>query len=311
MKKILLSTTALVMTAGVASAEITLSGSGSTGVARNGSATSVAGDMETYAEVNITAVASAETDSGLGMAMSMSIDAGTGYTFGDGDDFDGAKTNGVGLDDITITGGFGTLKIDASNSAPGGGSLDHLVGEESEGDIQFTTAITGMDINLVMDLSADVDDVGTTKSQDVAWSASIATSLGAADLTVAADEEGGYLAKLGWDLGNGLTVSVDTKETAATADDTSATAALNEVANGLDITYVTGDITLTANYDSIEDNDQFGYSVAYDMGTMDIKYSSDEDNDWSATMSYDLGGATLAAGANYSKDAYLGVSFSF
>ena len=302
MKNILLTSTALVMTAGVAAADISMTGSASAGMAREGSAAFVAGDMETYAEVNLTASASVETDSGLGMSMGFSIDGGTGYDFADDDGFDGAKTNGTGLDHVDITGGFGSLRIDASNAAQGAGGLAMLVdGDDETGDVSYTGSFGGVGVGVVLDLSDDTAGVNV----DTQWSLALSGSAGDVDWRAAADEEGGYAAKASTTLG-GVSVSVDTKIEAAAVD------ANTPAANGLDVSYTTGGITVSADFDSIKDDDQYGYGVSYTTGAMTMGYKTDEDGDWTGTASYELGGgATIDAGANYTKDAYLGVSFSF
>jgi outer membrane protein OmpU len=305
MKNILLTTTALVMTAGVAAADgnISMTGTASAGMAREGSALFVAGDMETYAEVNLTASASVETDGGVGMSMGFSIDGGTGYDFADDDGFDGAKTNGAGLDHIDITGGFGSLKIDASNGGAGAGGLAMLVdGDDETGDIAYNGNFAGIGVSIVADLS---DDDSASPSVDTQWSLALSGSAGEVSWRAAADEEGGYAAKVSTTMG-GVSLSVDTKIEAAAVD------ANGPANNGLDVSYTTAGITVSANYDSVKDNDQYGYGISYSTGAMTMGYSTDEDSDWTATASYDLGaGATIAAGANYTKDAYLGVSFSF
>jgi outer membrane protein OmpU len=312
MKNILLTTTALMMTAGFAAADgnVSITGSASAGIAREGSAAPfVGGDMETYSEVNLTAVASVEAEeSGMGLSMSFSIDGGTGYDFADDDGFDGGRGTIGGLDHIDITGGFGSLRIDASNGTAGGaggegaGGLAMLVDDDDEnGDIQYSGNFGGVALDIVMDLSDDTAGVNT----DTQWSMALAGSAGSVNWRAAADEEGGYAAKASTTMG-GMSFSIDTKIEAAAVD---ANTAAN---NGVDVSYTTGGITFSADYDSVKDNDQYGYGISYTTGGMTMGYKTDEDSDWTATASYDLGGgATLAAGANYTKDAYLGVTFSF
>ena len=114
MKNILLATTALVMTAGVASAEITFSGTATAGWAKNGGAAKGAADdgkTETYSEINLTAAASVTTDSGITLSTAASLDAGAGYDLADDDGFDGAKTTGLSVDNVKISGAFGTLML--------------------------------------------------------------------------------------------------------------------------------------------------------------------------------------------------------
>jgi len=392
MKNILLATTALVMVAGVASAEITITGSATAGLAREGTGptkavTAVAAhadwttaanahqaavaalntgisdlaadttaaaaasqvtanktlaktvaaklallelqndmgraavvsaaatnatsaDMDTYMEVALTAGASVETDSGLGISTAMSIDAGTGYDFADDDGFDSAKSGSaggrggnVGLDHVTLSGGFGSLKMSKNNIA-------HLVDgdDDAAGDLKFSGAMGNTSYNIVADVAKDGKGGTAADKVDTAWSADVSTTMGGVALRVAMDEESGYAVSASMAVGGGLTVSVDSKKEAAEADKSAGVAN-----NGIDLTYTNGAISVGADYDSVNDGDRYGYNVAYTTGnSMKITYKSDEDNDWTATVSMPLGGGvTAAGGVNYTQDAYLGVSFSF
>ena len=392
MKNILLATTALVMVAGVASAEITITGSATAGLAREGTGptkkvtavaahadwtaaanahqTAVAAlkagevllsldttaadaaaqvkanatlaktvaaklallelqndmgraavasadatnatsaDMDSYMEVALTAGASVETDSGLGISTAVSIDAGTGYDFADDDGFDSAKSGSaggrggnVGLDHVTLSGGFGSLKMSKNNIA-------HLVDgdDDAAGDLKFSGAMGNTSYNIVADVAKDGKGGTAADKVDTAWSADASTTMGGVALRVAMDEESGYAVSASMAVGGGLTVSVDSKKEAAEADKAAGVAN-----NGIDLTYTSGAISVGADYDSVNDGDRYGYNVAYTTGnSMKITYKSDEDNDWTATVSMPLGGGvTAAGGVNYTQDAYLGVSFSF
>lgn len=112
MKKILLATSALVMVAGAASAEVAVSGSARMGIVYDGGA-----DTTLFSSrVRIVFTASGETDTGLAFGASMRADQ------------NGGNTSGVANGDSTvfISGGFGKLTMgDAGNAA------DALVGQVS------------------------------------------------------------------------------------------------------------------------------------------------------------------------------------
>jgi len=317
MKSILLTTTALVLSAGVASADhgnISLTGSASAGVAREGTGTgkgvvngpaqapagtnAVATDFQLYHEVNITAATSVETDSGLTFSTAISLDGGTGYDFADDDGFDalGEKRSAdVGLDHVTISGNFGTLLLDANG-------IEHLVNgsDDASADVKFTTSMGDASIAVVADIAQAVDG-----SVDNAWSAEASTSMSNVGVRVAIDEAGGHAVKVSTTIG-AISLSVDQKDEAK--DDANAADPVAE--NGVDVSFSSGALSFKADWDSGGTN-QYGYGVTYSSGAVTIGYDSDEAANWTATASYDLGGATLKGGVNYTDDAYVGVSFSF
>jgi len=89
MKKILLATTVLAMSAGFAAADVKVSGSASMGIANDGVANDVDG-YEVYSSVKIKFGASVVSDSGIEFGASTSVSGGHSYSFGDGADaFDG------------------------------------------------------------------------------------------------------------------------------------------------------------------------------------------------------------------------------
>jgi outer membrane protein OmpU len=73
MKNILFATTALVATAGIASADVSLSGAANVGIINNG--TAGAQDMM-YQNISITATGAGETDGGLTFGATLTMRAG-------------------------------------------------------------------------------------------------------------------------------------------------------------------------------------------------------------------------------------------
>ncbi len=119
MKKVLIATTALVMTAGVAAAEshigVKVSGSARMGVTYNGS------DAEFSSRVRIVFTASGETDGGLSFGAETRADqfSGNNATLGSGGTSNGDST-------VYIKGAFGKLTM-----GDVGGAADALVGNVS------------------------------------------------------------------------------------------------------------------------------------------------------------------------------------
>ncbi|MGB1265000.1 MAG: porin, partial [Nereida ignava] len=113
MKNILFATTALVATAGIASADVSLSGSANVGLINNGTA-GAATDM--YQNISITAAMTGATDGGLTFGASL--------TTRNGDDVDldvgdlGANASNIkalsdtSFGNIYVSGDFGTLTFD-------------------------------------------------------------------------------------------------------------------------------------------------------------------------------------------------------
>ena len=288
-----------------------------------------AGDWKTYSEVNATVTGSV-TAGGVTLTAAMSVDAGTGYDFASDDGFDAAKTNGVGLDNVTLDlGTGGKIKFDDN-------AIAHMVDadDDATGDVSYTntfgtaTATVVMDVNTKDTDATFVKGVGTKLTavdntiaaaagdfaasaavahtvQDVQWSAKVSMPVGAGSVYGALDEEGGnaFGGKFGL---SGMSVTFDSKLEALDKE------LKTSRSNTLGVSYVVDTLTLGATYNSIKDGDQWGLSAGYTADGMSINLATDEGSDWSATGSYVLGaGASVKAGVNYTEDAYLGLSFAF
>ena len=277
------------------------------------------GDFKSYSEVNATVTGSV-TAGDVTMTAAMSVDAGTGYTFADDKAFDSAKTNGVGLDNITVATSMGTFKIDEA-------AIAHLVdaGDDDQADILYTNTFGTISFSAAIDANKDTDltavrgktlrgnndgTVGELTTQaavaaDVAWSAKVSMPLGTGSAYVAMDEEGGNIFGASATLGGvGLTFSskLEALEEELSIDRD----------NSIGATYVMGATTLGATWNSVEDGDQWGISAAYSADGMTLNASTDEGSDWAVSGSYLMGtGASVVGGVNSTEDAYLGLSFSF
>ena len=115
MKKVLLATSALMLVAGAAAAEVAVSGSARMGVVYNGT------DAEFSSRVRINFDASGETDGGLAFGASTRADqfSGNNATLGSGGTTNGDST-------VFISGAFGKLTM-----GDVGGAADALVGQVS------------------------------------------------------------------------------------------------------------------------------------------------------------------------------------
>jgi len=278
------------------------------------------GDFASYSEVSTTVKGSVSTDNGMTITAAVSVDAGTGYDFADDDGFDAAKTNGVGLDNVTVATAMGTFKIDQN-------AVTHLVDGDDDGaaDLLYTNTFGTMSISAAIDLNKDGDATavrgktargnndGTVGelttvaavAADVAWSAKVSMPVAGGSAYVAMDEEGGNIFGASTTL-SGIGISFSSKLEALEEEESA------DRENNLGLTYAMGATTLGASWNSKEDGDQWGISAAYAADGMTISASTDEGSDWSVSGSMALGGgASAVAGVNYTEDAYLGLSFAF
>ena len=299
MKRILLTTTSLILAAGVAHSEVTFSGSVTAGIARDGAATDTPWD--TYSEASLTATGTAEMDNGMSLSAGVSIDSGTGYDFADDDGFDAAKSNGVSLDSVVLnTGAMGTITLNED-------AITHLVDGDDDGnaDIGYSNTFGSISVSAAFDLDEDSEDA--TVIDDVQWSAKISMPVGSGSAYAAMDEEGGNA--FGGSFGiAGVTVGLDSKlEAAEDSDGTDL-----DRSTTVSVSYAMGSTTLTATQNSRDDGDQWGLTAAYAAGNTALSLYTDEGQDWSVSGSYALGGgSSLVGGVNYSDDAFLGLSFAF
>jgi outer membrane protein OmpU len=306
MKKVLLASSILALSAGVASAEIALSGSARMGIVHN--STLDAGGGQTYfsSRVRIVFTASGETDGGLTFGASMRADQQGGNNNDSGADKDG-DSNGDST--VFISGAFGKLTM-----GDVGGAADALVGQVSgvgygpNDDLQeigfigttktaayyeySTGALTfGLGVGQTYDVDADLD----TDDE-----ASIAVKYSA----------GGYSAALGYeenDTESLVSVSGSATFGPATvkARVSDSDVAGDDTTYALSVDYVAGAITVTGFYTD------FGNTTTTSADTQHIGLGA----------SYDLGGgASLAGGVVMQNNdgivpdetfADLGVKFSF
>jgi len=292
-----------------------------------------AGNFEAYSEVNATVTGNV-TAGGMTLSAGVSVDAGRGYDFADDDTFDGAKTNGVSLDSVSLDmGSAGKLTLNDN-------AVTHLVDgdDDAAGDVSYTNTFGGASFTAVLDLDKNDSDTkasvaaktgtfattavtGTSTlktvvlgdytgpaaavAADVQWSAKVAMPLGAGDVYVAMDEESGN-AFGGSAMVSGMKVSIDSKLEALGAD------LKSNRQNTLGVEMTMGAVNGKFTYDSLKDGNQWGLSAGYKAGDMSVAFATNEASSWSVTGGYTLGaGASIEAGVNYTEDAFLGLSFAF
>ena len=276
MKKVLLATSALTLSAGFASADVSMSGSGGAGVFGAGGA-----DLAVYSGVDLGFSLSGASDNG--MTFSASLDMGGGQTL-DAGDFE-LDTQDMGVDDnVSVTIGVSGLTIVLSQNG-----VDDLYDDDIAGDI----GISGAMGDLTYSITTGLEDADPT-------SLSIGYSAGAISGSVATSDEGDASnVSISYAMGD-ITVSAES-DTDRTGADTSSVTVSYAMSDGM-----------TVSLENSEDVNEL--SVSYSSGAISVGLSADDatTESWEATMAYDLGGgATFNLGTNQDETTFAGVGFSF
>jgi len=321
MKKLLIASTALVATAGMASADITITGHAAAGIYSGlGNADAVTVAVPAVAATAATATAvetlgsnavpvSAETfsgdgiysnagvdftmtgatDNGISFSASVNIDAGTEIDTGDFE-LDGADGGTAGLGAVSMTGTFGTLTFDNSG-------IDNLYSDATTHDMSYSTTIGAVALTVghsVGALAADADYAKATS-----FSAST-TQSGMAFTLTGSETAAGTSASLAMSYALNDTVSI--------------TADTDQVAGAESVQTIGASTTLNGVSVSVEsaNNSTWDVDLGYTAGGFALTYGVDETDGWTATASSALGGgATFSAGVNSEDSMYAGVSFAF
>ena len=276
MKKVLLATSALTLSAGFASADVSMSGTGGAGVFGAAGA-----DLSVYSGVDLGFALSGASDNG--MTFSASLDMGGGQTLDVGD-FE-LDTQDMGVDDnASVTIGVAGVTIVLSQNG-----VDDLYDDDIAGDI----GISGAMGDLTYSVTTGLEDADPT-------SLSVGYSAGAISGSVVTSDEGdASTVTVSYAMGD-ITVSAEADTDRAGADTSSIT-----------VSYAMSD-GMTVSLENSEDVNEV--SVAYSSGAISVGVTADDaaSESWEATMAYDLGGgATFNLGTNQDETTFAGVGFSF
>jgi outer membrane protein OmpU len=276
MKKVLLATTALTLSAGFASADVSMSGTGGAGVFGDAGA-----DLSVYSGVDLGFSLSGASDNG--MTFSASLDMGGGSTLDVGD-FE-LDTQDMGTDDnASVAIGVGGVTITLSQDG-----VDDLYSDDIAGDIGISGAMGDLTYSVVTGL----EDTDPT-------SLSIGYSAGAISGSVATSDEGdASTVSIAYVMGD-ITLSAES-DTDRTGADTSTVGVSYAMADGMTVSVEESEGVIEA-------------SVAYSSGAISVGVTADDaaTESWEATMAYDLGGgATFNLGTNQDETTFAGVGFSF
>ena len=343
MKKVLLTTTALVMTAGVAAAEVTFSGKAEVGVIKNGKVAAVA------------APATAATTAATALANATATVGSTAYqALADAADAEAAANAGSAAKDaekdFTVYSGV-DINIAASAEASNGmtiaiatdigaGSIADVADKEVDAQGETITApkvtigMAGLTITAGNDLIDDYYDgdlsdydlgvagtqsglnygiaFNTEKAASSQWTATAGMDMGDISLDIHANEvDGGENQTkivLGYTM-DALTFTVTNDNKGAAKD----------IAT-VKIAYAEG--PFTASISQANDKDHaantnnggkasWDMALGYTMGAATVSYSTNESSKWEADVAYDLGGANAFIATDSTETVMAGVNFAF
>ena len=300
MKKVLLSTTALVFAAGMASAEMSMSGSAEIVYGNFGTGTAPGAADATYSAGTDVDITMSGGNGDVSYSATIELDEG-----------------GVAQGPVSLT--MGGLTIVHDTNGLSDLTVEGADGEDDDvADMKISYAMGGLSASIAMDNDTDdsvtvlgyaADGVSATVTmEDQAGAEStefaISYASGAMTLGANADDADDWDVSVGYDLGNGTSVTFATG-----ADEVSKVTAATSV----------GAIALSVAQEFGED-DETELSVAYSQGGISFGVSSDsgqagkygDEAETVLTFGYDLGGgAALAAKANDQDELEVKVSFSF
>ena len=314
MKKILFASTALVATAGVAAAELTIGGSARFGLAYDESQTEET-RIEQRMRVNITGIA--ETDAGVKLEARFRLEANEDSHAND------ISGRGPGAAGFAVS--YGGLRVDVgnvSNVLDSGDQVDYYgygVGFTSflEHNANFNGPATGFGAGsqdaTTIKARYNVGDFSASLSyKETRAQTAVANAPGVLGSTaVAADEE--WQLGLGYTLANGMAIGAVYSDTDSSGDYW--VIGLNGTAGAVGYSVIVGDGDNQADA-------SFGASINYEVSSAtSIRAVVSDGGAANADTSYGLGfrhglggGVTLAGGVGSKNDntlADLGVSFSF
>ena len=297
MKRILLTTTSLVLAAGVAQADVSFSGTA--GVAMiddNGASVATRTGMffESYYDFDI--AASAESDNGVSVSLGFDMGAGNKIDYND-DDVLEAQGNTVGDADVTVGYAGWTLAVDQNG-------IDNLFDDDFDSqDVSIAGSIAGWSVAMTS------DQEGSTSSYKVSGNvAGVAVTITGTDVKAA----GGVASKVAasYSMGNGLTLSASSQDEDGTAED-DATVGFSYAMDAL-----------TVGYTSIQPGgksfgDEWDLSLKYSAGAMVASFAIDEADATTIIADYALGGGASAFAAMHDKAGTdndltaIGLNFAF
>ena len=297
MKRILLTTTSLVLAAGFASADVSFSGTA--GVALiddNGASDPTRADMfvESYYDVDVTA--SAESDNGISVSVGFDMGAGSKIDYNDDDEL---EAQGVDIGDADVTVGYNgwTLAVDQNG-------IDNLFDDDQAEDMSLSGSVGGVSVALTTDLEA------STSSYKFGYTmAGVALTLTGTDN----DDAGGDATGISASYAMGaLTLSASMSDESNNAEDDTSVGVKYAMNDAITLAYTTIQPGSDASF-----GDEWDASVAYSAGGMSASFALDEADATTVIAEYTLGGGATAFAAMHDKAGNdsdlttIGLNFAF
>jgi hypothetical protein len=292
MKKILLSSAAIVAFAGAASADISWTGSASLGYND---------DVEdgVYADADVNINASTELNNGWTASLTYGFELQERNEDGvaNQDAFSGDNNILVSLTNGTYGVFYGDTEFAAAGLWSGVSEMDEDNFSEQDGEdvLKLTATLGGVELAYSAHVEDSTNEFGQNSIGAAATFGNFDVAFGYQDEVAAeASQEGDFVTEdvFGLSVGTSFGGADVTFAYAKSGDEDS---------TGLEVSYPVGDVTLGAFYVSESaDEDNYGVSAAYAAGALEAKiyYKSLNDNDeYGLGGTYDLGtGLVLAAG---------------
>ena len=303
MKRILLTTTSLVLAAGFASADVSFSGTA--GVALiddNGASLAGRDDMffESYYDLDITATA--ETDNGISVKVGFDMGAGNKIDYDDDDKLE-AQGASVGHADVAVSYNGWTLAVDQDG-------IDNLFDDTNGSqDMSLSGAVMGWTVALTS------DQEGSTSSYKVAG------TVGGVSVTLTGtdnDDNGGDASKVAVSYAAGaltLSASVEDESKADGSEDDSTVGIKYAMNDALSLSYTSIKPGTVAGSDSF--GDEWDVKVSYSAGGVSASFAVDEADATTVIAEYTLGNGATAFAAMHDKAGTasdltaIGLTFAF
>jgi hypothetical protein len=349
MKKVLLATSALFLTAGVASAEITFAGKAGAGIFKQGKIAAVTASDD-YATALSTAEAKekayyANPNATTKKAWDTAAEALAKET--KGADAKAAADHysvysGIDIDMTASTTADNGMTFSAATDIGAGSLLDaadrELDAQGTEiGTPKVSIGYQGVTVSLKSEGHDSYYDADDAQKYDIG----VAGSFGdlSYGLVMDTDRKGGgsdYSATFGISV-SGVSMTLNTEEVDGADDKTAISVAYSmgdlkatlkadnkgadkDVAS-LTLAYTAGPATVTLSAANDKDNPKntnkggrgsWDATVAYTTGAYTINATTNESDAWNANVNYDLGGgASMVVGADSTETSFAGVSFAF
>ena len=312
MKRILLTTTSLVLAAGVAQADVTFSGTagvamiddngksvynaGKAGAAAT--ATSSAVDyvapvarstrdgmfFESYYDFDITA--SAESDNGVSVSLGFDMGAGNKIDYNDDDELE-AQGNSIGDADVTVGYMGWSLTVDHEG-------IDNLFDDDAGlQDYKIAGTVAGWSVAVTGDESASTSSYslkGNVAGVALTFTGTDAKSVGGDASKIAAS----------YNMGNGLTLSGSVQDEDGVKEDDS-TIGFSYAMDAITVAYTAIEPGHTYAGVAGDFGDEWDFSVKYTAGDLVASFATDETEATTVIVDYALGGGASAFAAFHDK----------